>query len=149
MENRTLGGTLKEPAALRQIKQERMCEMQTLSAAGIRYLIVLNDLDGECGIRSIDIAEKLALTKPSVHRMIEALSGRALVNKVKYGTVFLTDEGRRIAIRYASYFDVVFFFLSQKLSLTPEDAKNAAVALLAEIPDERIGDMCEKMQDLT
>lgn len=125
-----------------------MCEMQTLSAAGIRYLIVLNDLDGECGVRCIDIAEKLKLTKPSVHRMIEALSARGLVDKAKYGTVFMTEEGRRLAAQYAAYFNAVFHFLSQKLCLQPQNAQNAAIALLAEIPDEQIDNVCEKMRDL-
>lgn len=120
--------------------------MQTLSAACIRYLIVLNALDRECGVRCVDIAEKLALTKPSVHRMIEALSARDLVKKVKYGTVFLTEDGRRLAARYATCFDIVFRFLSQRLSLPPEHAQNAAFALLAEIPNDQIGEMSEKIR---
>ncbi|NCC61618.1 MAG: winged helix-turn-helix transcriptional regulator [Verrucomicrobiae bacterium] len=67
-----------------------MYKMQTLSASSIRYLIALNALDKECGIRCVDIAEKLGLTKPSVHRMMETLCDRALVKKVKYGMLFLT-----------------------------------------------------------
>ncbi len=125
----------------------QMYKTQTLSASSIRYLITMNALDKACGIRCVDIAEKLGLTKPSVHRMMETLSDRALVKKVRYGMVFLTEEGRELAARYAVYYDTVCRFLSQKLALPPEDSRNAALALLAGISDERIENMCEIMRN--
>ena len=49
----------------------------------------------------MDIAEQLRVTKPSVHSMIENLCAAGLAEKKKYGTVFLTPEGRMQAERYA------------------------------------------------
>lgn len=121
--------------------------MQTLSASIIRYLIALNALDKKCGIRCVDIAERLGLTKPSVHRMMEALSDRALVQKVKYGMVFLTEEGRELSVRYAAYYDTICGFLVQRLALPSEDSGNAAIALLAGISEEHIAGMCARMRD--
>ncbi len=135
------------PEAVQGGKDVQMNKMQTLSAPSIRYLIALNALDKECGIRCVDIAEKLGLTKPSVHRMMVTLSDRALVQKAKYGMVFLTEKGRELGSRYATYYDIIFRFLSQKLALPPEDSTNAAFALLAGISDERIGNMCVIMQN--
>jgi Mn-dependent DtxR family transcriptional regulator len=134
-------------AAHYQFREEKMNETQILSASNIRYLIALNALDKEGGIRCVDIAEELGVTRPSVHRMVEMLCDRDLVKQAKYGMVFLTKEGRELAARYAEYYDIVCGFLCQKLTLPPEDSKNAAFALLAGIPDERIENMCEIMRN--
>ena len=46
--------------------------MQT--AVVIRYLLVIRELDeDESGARSIDIAARLQVTKPSVHTMLKTL----------------------------------------------------------------------------
>ena len=121
--------------------------MQTLSASAIRYLLAMYSLGSEGGIRCVVIAQALHVTKPSVHRMMETLSGKAFVRKAKYGMVFLTKEGGELAVRYAGYYDVIFRFLCQGLALPPEDSGNAAFALLAGISDERIGGMCEILRD--
>lgn len=129
------------------LKRKGYVRMQTLSASSIRYLITMHSLSGENGMRCVDIAGALNVTKPSVHRMMETLSEKALVQKVKYGMVFFTEEGCKRAARYAVYYDIIFRFLCRKFALPPNDAKNAACALLAGISDERIGSMCEIMRD--
>jgi len=121
--------------------------MQTLSASSIRYLITMQSLGNESGMRCVDIAGALNVTKPSVHRMMETLSDKALVQKVKYGMVFLTEEGRELAVRYTAYYDIIFRFFCRKLALPPDDSRNAAFALLAGISDECVGSMCEIMRD--
>ncbi|OCN03012.1 metal-dependent transcriptional regulator [Caproicibacter fermentans] len=123
--------------------------MQTLSASSIRYLITMHSLSGERGMRCVDIARALHVTKPSVYRMMEALSDKALVQKEKYGMVFLTENGRELAVRYSAYYEIIFRFLCREFALPPEDAGNAVFALLAGISDERIGSMCEIMRDMS
>jgi Mn-dependent DtxR family transcriptional regulator len=63
-----------------------------LSAPVIRYLVALNSLNKEGGIWCVDIAEILSLSKPTVHAMIEALAEKGVVEKERYGMVFLTEE---------------------------------------------------------
>ena len=121
--------------------------MQTLSVSSIRYLIAMPSLDDEKGMQCIDIAEALNVTKPSVHGMIETLCNKALVQKVKYGLVFFTEEGRELAARYVAYYDIILHFLSRKLALSLEDSKNAAFLLLAGIPEEGVVNMCEIMRN--
>ena len=123
--------------------------MQTLSATSIRYLIVMHSLSSKSGMRCVDIAGALHVTKPSVHRMMETLSDKALVQKEKYGMVFLTGNGRELAVRYSAYYEVIFQFLCGELALPREDAGNAAFALLAGISDEHIGRMCKIMQNMS
>lgn len=69
-----------------------------LTAANIRYLLVIRELDTEKrGARCIDVAKALGVTKPSVTTMIVTLRGFGLVTKEKYGTVHLTKIGREKA----------------------------------------------------
>ena len=66
-----------------------------LTPSAIKYLLTLLELcQKDAGARCMDIAEQLRVTKPSVHSMIENLCAAGLAEKKKYGTVFLTPEGR-------------------------------------------------------
>lgn len=116
--------------------------MQTLSAANIRYLIALNALDREGGVRCVDIAQALGITKPSVHRMMEAMCGMDLIVKARYGTVSLTRQGRVLAGKYAAYYETIGGYFAGRLSLPPEEAGEAALALLAAVPGERAEYIC-------
>lgn len=64
----------------------------------IRYLKVLKSLDPLCrGVRSVEVARALSISRSSVHTMMERLSESGLVEKVHYGIVYLTEEGIQLA----------------------------------------------------
>ena len=48
----------------------------------------------ETGIRSVDVAEQLEVSKASVNKAISLLKEQGMVNQEHYGKVTLTDEGR-------------------------------------------------------
>ena len=78
---------------------------QAMTPASIRYLLVLDDLCREGrGVRSVEIAARMNVSKPSAHSMLQNLCQAGLVEKERYGTVFLTPEGRRAAAEYAACF---------------------------------------------
>lgn len=85
-----------------------MDEHIELSASAIRYLLALKALghDGG-GIRSVDIAAALGLSKPSVHNMMKTFDEMGLVSKNAYGAAYLTRLGKEIADRYGRYYDSV------------------------------------------
>ena len=107
-----------------------------LTPSAIKYLLTLLELcQKDAGARCMDIAEQLRVTKPSVHSMIENLCAAGLAEKKKYGTVFLTPEGRMQAERYAAYCSLLRGRMQQTLGLNEEDARSAACAVLAQLPD--------------
>ncbi len=118
-----------------------------MSASNIRYLIALNALDHGYGTRCIDIAKELDVTKPSVHSEMVILCDRSLVEKKRYGMVFLTQEGRELAAWYAERYDVIYHFFYRKFALSIEDARDVAVVLLANTSREGLEGMCETMQN--
>ena len=101
-----------------------------LTPSAIKYLLTLLELcQKDAGARCMDIAEQLSVTKPSVHSMIENLCAAGLAEKKKYGTVFLTPEGRMQAERYAVCCSLLRGRMQQTLGLNEEDARSAACAV--------------------
>ena len=92
----------------------------------------------------MDIAEQLRVKKPSVHSMIENLCAAGLTEKKKYGMVFLTPEGRAQAERYAACCSLLRGRMRQTLGLNEEDARSAACAVLAQLPDA-LSQMMERL----
>lgn len=116
----------------------------SLTASNIRYLIAMQKLceDGN-GTRCVRIAEVLGVSKPSVHAMINSLKELDLVRKDRYGEVFFTDEGFRLATDYAKYYETVRKRISE--FLPNEEASNAAAcAVLAEVGAETLEKMTKK-----
>lgn len=46
------------------------------------------------GVRSVDIAQRLGVSKASVNKAVTALKAQGLVEQSHYGKVMLTDQGR-------------------------------------------------------
>lgn len=62
------------------------------------YVELIADLLDEQGeARSVDIAARLGVTGATVNKMVARLKQMALVNTEPYRSVFLTEEGRRMA----------------------------------------------------
>lgn len=66
----------------------------SLSNAQKKYLVTMIKMDPEAkGIRSVNIAKELNITRPSVHAMITRLSDEGYLIKEHYGIVYLTQKG--------------------------------------------------------
>jgi len=71
-----------------------------MTPASIRYLLVLDDLCREGkGVRSVEIAARMNVSKPSAHSMLQNLCQAGLVEKERYGTVWGAGGGGGAARR--------------------------------------------------
>ncbi|OUP06727.1 metal-dependent transcriptional regulator [Collinsella sp. An2] len=50
----------------------------------------------ESGVRSVDIANRLEVSKASVNKAVSALKAQGLVEQSHYGKVMLTPQGREV-----------------------------------------------------
>lgn len=115
-----------------------------LTASQINYLITVYRLNGDdTGIRCVDIAKALGISKPSVHTMMKTLSSMKLVKKTKYGNVFLLQDGINTAAQYSKYYEIVHNHFEKSFCFSPMQAKRLALAVLSELPLENIQNMCE------
>ena len=78
---------------------ERSRELH-LTVANEDYLecmVRIEQEDGaEAGVRSVDIATMLGVSKASVNKAVTALKAQGLVEQSHYGKVMLTPQGREI-----------------------------------------------------
>lgn len=71
-----------------------------LTRAGEDYLeaiYVLSLEEDGGGVRSVDVADALKVSKASVNKALSMLKEEGMVNQEHYGKVTLTDEGRAYA----------------------------------------------------
>ena len=117
-----------------------------LTATNIKYLLTLRELEKtDSGVRCIDLASRLKVSKPSVHTMVDTLMELGLVEKEKYGSVFFTALGREKAEKYAGSFDAVYASLSRSLSLSDEDCRDTAYDILAKTPEAELPSIAERL----
>lgn len=58
------------------------------------YLEALLDLSADAGrVRTTDLAARLMVSKASVNQAVNLLIQNGLVNRERYGPIYLTDEG--------------------------------------------------------
>ena len=120
---------------IREIKEHefRRTEYQDLSAASIHYIDVMSTMHHPT---SVELADKLGLSKPSVTIMVSKLVENGYVQKTRShedGRVFylaLTEKGKTIANAYHEAHYKVVEHISSRLSL---EEIETLIALLTKI----------------
>lgn len=74
------------------------------------------------GVRSVDVAEQLGVSKASVNKAISTLRDAGYVEQTRYGRVMLTEEGRSYAADVWRCHRMLRTFLEQDLGVDPETA---------------------------
>ena len=69
------------------------------------------------GVRSVDIAQRLGVSKASVNKAVTALKAQGLVEQSHYGKVMLTDRGREIGSAVWYRHRLLRTFLTQELGV--------------------------------
>ena len=84
----------------------------------LRTIFVLSEKIGDyfAGVRPVDIAEYLKISKSAVCQMIEKLTKERLVKTKPYSSVFLTEKGFKIAKRITHNHRVIEVFLKDVLN---------------------------------
>ncbi len=78
------------------------------------------------GIRSVEVAEKLNVSKASVNKALSTLKESGMVDQTRYGKVTLTPKGREYAQHVWMCHRVLRAFLADDLGVDPETADTEA-----------------------
>jgi len=114
------------------------------------YLKVMLGLSDEGGIRSIDIANALGISKASVSCMMKVLREEGYVSKEKYGTVTLTEGGRNTAANIKRNYEVIERFLHNVLGVAADIAAEDACRIehmVSTTTVDRINQQLEKLAE--
>lgn len=117
----------------------------TLTASNIKYLLVMQEIEVEGkGVRCVDVADAVGVTKPSVHTMMNNLKTMKLIKKNKYGVAYFTTVGRELAEKYSKYYDVL---LKCFCGVFPDevDIKTVICSVLSEVSEENLEIMRKRL----
>ena len=111
--------------------------MEQLSEVHLRYLLTIYEISAEKPeVLSVNIAERLKVTKPTVSSMLEALMDKHLLVKKRYGKVYLTDEGYQLAKRISDNTEYLIGLLAENdVPLDHDELRRAAAAAALTLPD--------------
>lgn len=104
--------------------------MEKLTFTMENYLEAVYELSEEGrGVRLSDIAERLSVTKASTNRAMAALSDKGLITNVKYGEIYLTPAGRKLAEFTSNKHHTIREFFTEILKLDYGTADRDACAI--------------------
>lgn len=114
------------PLDERQARIHRRTREAHSSEIAEDYVEVIADLIVTAGeARAIDIARRLGVTHVTVAKTVARLQRQGLVTARPYRSIFLTDEGRRLAADAHRRHDIVVRFL-KSIGVTEETAQTDA-----------------------
>lgn len=84
----------------------------------LECLVRIEQEDGaEEGVRSVDVAKRLGVSKASVNKAVAALKAQGLVDQSHYGKVMLTEQGREVGRAVWYRHRLIRTFLVQELGV--------------------------------
>ena len=121
-----------------------------LPGARLRYLFSLARLCQENGgARAVEIAAMLGVTRPSVHRMMDALKKQGLIAQ-EGALLCLTAQGQGVLAQYRAEYEAFLHFFQRRLGLSLLESEDSAIALLGALcPDCRraLADFLGKLEE--
>ena len=98
-----------------------------LSPSSEDYLEAIHQLlKEEPHVHSVQVAQRLKVSKPSVNKAMGVLKEAGLVEQEPYGTLWLTEEGERIARQVAFRPSTLKHFLTDVLGIDEATAETDA-----------------------
>lgn len=98
------------------------------------------------GIRSVDVAEQLGVSKASVSKALGALKEAGMVEQMRYGRVKLTKEGEAYARRVWRSHRILRAFLSQELGVAQDVADEEACLIEHYLSEDTIDRWCDYVE---
>ncbi len=112
--------------------------MEKMSKSHEDYLEAIVMLGGTTtdSVRSVDIANKMGVSKASVNKAVTALKEKKLAEQPYYGDVTLTEEGYEYATAIYDRHRLLLTFLNKELGIPEDVAENEACLMEHAISDE-------------
>lgn len=106
------------------------------------YLETIYLLDTEKkGVRSIDVASQLMVSKPSVNKAVNNLIEARLVRQEKYAPIFLTELGQKKAKEVLNRHVTIKEFLISVLKVSEKTAEQEACLIEHSMSNETVAKM--------
>ena len=110
------------------------------------YRIMVEQDAFETGIRSVDVAEQLGVSKASVNKAITTLKEHGMVEQTRYGRVTLTDTGLEYGKDVWHRHRTLRLFLTEQLGVDEETADDEACLMEHDLSADTMRRWCEYLE---
>lgn len=116
------------------------------TSAQIKYMVAMVALCNESGqIRSMEIADYLAVSKPSVHKMIAEFCDMGIITKNPYSFIQITPYGKKIINEYSNGYNKIKNHFHNDLDVNSDTAKNTAMSIICVLSEKELNELCTKL----
>jgi Mn-dependent DtxR family transcriptional regulator len=110
------------------------------------YRIMVEQDSFDTGIRSVDVAEQLEVSKASVNKAMATLKEHGMVEQSRYGRVMLTEQGREYAKDVWHRHRTLRVFLIKELGVDDETADEEACLMEHDLSEDTMRRWCEYLE---
>lgn len=105
--------------------------MEKLTQANEDYLEAIVMLAGKdrLPVRSVDLANRLGVSKPSVNKAVALLKEEGFIEQQPYGDIYLTDAGAAYGDSVLERHNTLTRFFSEVLGVEPDIAEDEACCI--------------------
>ncbi|MBR4502678.1 MAG: MarR family transcriptional regulator [Clostridia bacterium] len=113
--------------------------MLDLTTSQLRCLMTVKELSSSGNaVASKEIAVQMHVSRPSVHRLLEGLARRGLIDKEPYGAVEMSEKGREEAFKLKELEKACAENMARQFGLGASEAEKAALILVCELDEESV-----------
>lgn len=105
-----------------------------------------NGQETEDGVRSVDVAEQLGVSKASVNKALSTLKEAGMVEQTRYGRVRLTKQGSAYAARVWRSHRTLRSFLINDLGVDYKTADDEACLMEHYLSDDTMDRWCSYLE---
>jgi DtxR family Mn-dependent transcriptional regulator len=118
-----------------------------VNPASENYLETILELEKDNeGVRSVDVAALMGVSKPSVNKAIKILQSAGMAEQLPYGSITLTHKGRKVAKEVRRKHDLLKCFLVELLGIDSEIAEVDACKMEHVVSDDTINKLTEYLE---
>ena len=113
--------------------------MLDLTTSQLRCLLIVRELSASGNaVASKEIAVQMRVSRPSVHRLLEGLVRRGLIEKEPYGAVEMSEKGRAAADKLTEMEKACAERMAGEFGLGACEAEKAALLLICGLDEESV-----------
>lgn len=105
-----------------------------------------NGQEAPDGVRSVDVAEQLGVSKASVNKALSTLKEAGMVEQTRYGRVSLTKQGSEYAARVWRSHRTLRAFLVNDLGVSYKTADEEACLMEHYLSDDTMDRWCDYLE---
>ncbi|MCD8328155.1 MAG: metal-dependent transcriptional regulator [Ruminococcus sp.] len=116
--------------------------------AQFKYLLAVYELSkGDKKVKSVDIAKRLDVSRPSVSKTLKCLSKNGFVDDDFSNEVVLTESGKAVGKELFNNYRYALLFFRKVLKLDDEQADEQALTFIATFPEATVERLSQTMKN--